>query len=155
MKRKIISLVIVICLALPLQTSAYTFQELPVASKSKQWYIEIDKSNSTNPKTLQPKQGIFDTYYLLVKNIGKNVSNVSVEIRHNNPKSKAAFKPFSKSDMSVSYSQTSFTEMKFPLFEDTNSFEVVISWEENQFSYNGHPEKTEQQFTQTFVFHEQ
>ncbi|WIY62835.1 hypothetical protein [Bacillus arachidis] len=153
MKRKILFLLTFICFAVPLQTSAFTFVELPVTSKSKQWYIEVDKAK--NPQALQSKEDTFHTYSLLVKNVGKDVSNVSVEIRHNNPKSKAAFKPFNKSDMSVSYSQTSFTKMKFPLYEDANSFDVVISWEENQFSYNGHPEKAEKQFTQTFVFHEE
>lgn len=153
MKRKILFLLTFICFAVPLQTSAFTFAELPVTSKSKQWYIKVDKAK--NPQALQSKEDTFHTYSLLVKNVGKDVSNVSVGIRHNNPKSKAAFKPFNKSDMSVSYSQTSFTKMKFPLYEDANSFDVVISWEENQFSYNGHPEKAEKQFTQTFVFHEE
>lgn len=48
MKRKILTLFTLICLALPMQASAYTFQSLPIASKSKQWYVEIDKSH--NPK---------------------------------------------------------------------------------------------------------
>ncbi|PEY32234.1 hypothetical protein CN354_21585 [Bacillus cereus] len=153
MTRKILFLLAFLCFAVPLQTSAFTFTELPATSKSKQWYIEVDKAK--NPQISQSKEDMFRTYSLLIKNIGKDVSNVSVEIRHNNPKSKAAFKPFNKSDMSVSYRQTSFTQMKFPLYEDANSFDIVISWEENQFSYNGHPEKAEQQFTQTFLFNEQ
>lgn len=71
MKRKVLLLLAFICFALPLQTSAFTFQELPVASKSKQWYIEIDKSKSENLKALQPKNGEFDTYSLFVKISGK------------------------------------------------------------------------------------
>ncbi|WP_459501351.1 hypothetical protein [Bacillus sp. C1] len=153
MKRKLLFLLTLICFTVPLQTSAFTFTELPATSKSKQWYIEVDKAKT--PQMSQSKEDMFRAYSLLIKNIGKDVFNISVEIRHNNPKSKATFKPFNKSDMSVSYSQTSFTKMKFPLYEDVNSFDVVISWEENHFSYNGHPEKAEKQFTQTFVFHEQ
>ncbi|WP_439742166.1 hypothetical protein [Bacillus pseudomycoides] len=153
MTRKILFLLAFICFAVPLQTSAFTFAELPVTSKSKQWYIEVDKAK--DPQALPSKADMFHTYSLLVKNIGKDVSNVSVEIRDNNPKSKASFKPFNMSDMSVSYSQTSFTHMNFPLYEDVNSFEIVINWEEKDFSYNGHPEKAEKQFTQTFVFQEQ
>ncbi|CAI8747629.1 MULTISPECIES: hypothetical protein [Bacillus] len=153
MKRKILFLLTFIYFVVPLQISAFTFTGLPATSKSTQWYIKVDKTK--NPEIVQSKEDTFHTYSLLVKNIGKDVSNVSVEIRDNNPKSKASFKPFNKSDMSVSYSQTSFTQMKFPLYEDANSFDIVISWEENQFSYNGHPEKAEKEFTQTFVFHEQ
>ena len=93
MQRKILTLFTLICLALPIQASAYTFQSLPIASKSKQWYIEIDKSHNVNKQAIQPKQGVFDTYSLLVKNIGHDVSNVSVEILDNNPTSKATFKP--------------------------------------------------------------
>ncbi|KEK22989.1 hypothetical protein [Bacillus gaemokensis] len=155
MKRKITFLLAFICFALPLQASAYTFQDLPVASKSKQWYIEIDKSHSTNPNTLQPKQGVFDTYSLFVKNIGKDVDNVSVEVHHNNPTSEAAFKPSSKSNMSSSKSHSSFEHMIFPLYVNTNTFEVVITWEEKEFSYNGHPESEGKKLTQTFVFNEQ
>ncbi|MEH7458050.1 hypothetical protein CON65_17530 [Bacillus pseudomycoides] len=154
MKQKIIFLFTLICLALPLQASAYTFQELPIASKSKQWYIEIDKSHSTNPNALQPKQGVFDTYSLFVKNIGKDVSNVSVEVLHNNPASQATFKPSSNSDMNISKSHTSFEHMIFPLYANANTFEVVITWEEKEFSYNGHPENEGKKMKQTFVFHE-
>lgn len=67
MKRKIFSLFALICLALPIQASAYTFQSLPIASKSKQWYIEIDKSHNANKQAVQPKQVVYDTYSLLVK----------------------------------------------------------------------------------------
>ena len=67
MKRKILTLFTLICLALPIQASAYTFQSLPIASKSKQWYIEIDKSHSTSKQAVQTKQGVYDTYSLLVK----------------------------------------------------------------------------------------
>ena len=64
---KILTLFTLICLALPMQASAYTFQSLPIASKSKQWYVEIDKSHNSNKQAIQPKQGVFDTYSLLVK----------------------------------------------------------------------------------------
>ncbi|KFM99876.1 hypothetical protein D0U04_03860 [Bacillus clarus] len=155
MKRKIMFLFTLICLALPLQASAYTFQSLPIASKSKQWYIEIDKSHSTNPQAIQPKQGIYDTYSLFVKNIGKDVSNVSVEILHNNPASKATFKPTSASNMNVSKSHTNFEYMVFPLYVSANTFEVVITWEEKEFTYNGHPENAGKKMKQTFVFNEE
>ena len=67
MKRKIFSLFALTCLALPIQASAYTFQSLPIASKSKQWYIEIDKSHNVKKQAVQPKQDVYDTYSLLVK----------------------------------------------------------------------------------------
>lgn len=69
MKRKIFSFFALICLTLPAQTSAYTFQSLPIESKSKQWYIEIDKSYNANKQAVQPKQGVYDTYRLLVKTL--------------------------------------------------------------------------------------
>ncbi|MDM5154349.1 hypothetical protein QUF88_11010 [Bacillus sp. DX1.1] len=155
MKRKVLLLLAFICFALPLQTSAFTFQELPVASKSKQWYIEIDKSKSENLKALQPKNGEFDTYSLFVKNIGKDVSNVSVEVYRNDPQARKAYELFSVSDMSISKSRTSFTHMNFPLYAKANKFEVVIKWEEKQFTYNGHPENAGRKYKQTFVFNEQ
>ncbi|PFK43942.1 hypothetical protein COI93_09315 [Bacillus cereus] len=153
MKRKILFLLTFICFAVPLQASALTFTELPVISKSDQWYIEVDKTkDSTAP---QSKKGMFHTYSLLVKNIGKDVSNVSIEIRDNNLNSETAFNPFNKSDIRVAHSQTNLPKMQFPLSEDTNSFDIVISWAEDQFSYNGHPENTAKQHSQIFFFHEQ
>ncbi len=154
MKRKIITLFTLICLALPIQASAYTFQSLPVASKSKQWYIEIDKSHNSNKQAVQPKQGVYDTYSLLLKNIGNDVANVSVEILDNTPTSKATFNPTS-SNNNVSKSHTSFDYMVFPLDFNSHNFKVVITWEEKNFSYNGHPVHESKKMKQTFVFNEE
>lgn len=93
MKRKTFSLFVLICTALPMQASAYTFPSLPISSQSKQWHIEIDKSHNSNKQVTQTKHGLYDTYSLFVKNIGNDVSNVSVEILDNNPTSKATVKP--------------------------------------------------------------
>ncbi|HDR8448852.1 hypothetical protein OB988_12995 [Bacillus cereus] len=154
MKRKILTLFTLICLALPMQASAYTFQSLPIASKSKQWYVEIDKSHNPNKQAIQPKQGVFDTYSLLVKNIGHDVSNVSVEILNNNPTSKATFKPSTPNE-NISKSHTSFDYMVFPLDFNSHNFKVVITWEEKNFSYNGHPVNEGKKMKQTFVFNEE
>ncbi len=154
MKRKIITLFTLICLALPIQASAYTFQSLPIASKSKQWYIEIDKSHNSNKQAVQPKQGVYDTYSLLLKNIGNDVANVSVEILDNTPTSKATFNPTS-SNNNVSKSHTSFDYMVFPLDFNSHNFKVVITWEEKNFSYNGHPVHESKKMKQTFVFNEE
>ncbi|MEH7535365.1 hypothetical protein V7167_14140, partial [Bacillus toyonensis] len=70
MKRKIFSLFVLICVVLPMQASSYTFQSLPIVLKSKHWYIEIDKSHNSNEQIIRSKQGVYDTYSLLVKNIG-------------------------------------------------------------------------------------
>ncbi|QUG83561.1 hypothetical protein [Bacillus nitratireducens] len=154
MKRKIITLFTLICLALPIQASAYTFQSLPIASKSKQWYIEIDKSHNSNKQAVQPKHGVYDTYSLFVKNIGNDVSNVSVEILDNTPTSKATFNP-NTSNNNVSKSHTSFDYMVFPLDFNSHNFKVVITWEEKHFSYNGHPVNESKKMKQTFVFNEE
>ncbi|KXY03029.1 hypothetical protein [Bacillus wiedmannii] len=154
MKRKIFSLFALICLALPIQASAYTFQSLPIESKSKQWYIQIDKSYNANKQVVQPKQGVYDTYRLLVKNIGSDVSNVSVEILDNNPTSKATVKPTTP-NINVSKSQTGSDYMVFPLDFNSHNFKVVITWEEKNFSYNGHPVNESEKMKQTFVFNEE
>lgn len=154
MKRKIITLFTLICLALPIQASAYTFQSLPIASKSKQWYIEIDKSHNSNKQAVQPKQGVYDTYSLLLKNIGNDVANVSVEILDNTPTSKVTFNP-TTSNNNVSKSHTSFDYMVFPLDFNSHNFKVVITWEEKIFSYNGHPVNESKKMKQTFVFNEE
>ncbi|MEK4408712.1 hypothetical protein MHB59_08895 [Bacillus sp. FSL L8-0642] len=154
MKRKIFSLFALICLALPIQASAYTFQSLPIESKSKQWYIQIDKSYNANKQVVQPKQGVYDTYRLLVKNIGHDVSNVSVEILDNNPTSKATVKPTTP-NINVSKSQTGSDYMVFPLDFNSHNFKVVITWEEKNFSYNGHPVNESEKMKQTFVFNEE
>ncbi|GAB6418519.1 hypothetical protein bcgnr5390_57270 [Bacillus luti] len=150
MKRKIFSLFALICLALPIQASAYTFQSLPIASKSKQWYIEIDKSYNSNKQEVQPKQGVYGTYRLLVKNIGNDVSNVSVEILNNNP----TLKP-TTSNINASKSHTNFDYIVFPLDFNSHNFKVVITWEEKNFSYNGHPVNEGKRMKQTFVFNEE
>ncbi|OAK15830.1 hypothetical protein [Bacillus wiedmannii] len=154
MKRKIFSLFALICLALPIQASAYTFQSLPIESKSKQWYIQIDKSYNANKQVVQPKQGVYDTYRLLVKNIGSDVSNVSVEILDNNPTSKATVKSTTP-NINVSKSQTGSDYMVFPLDFNSHNFKVVITWEEKNFSYNGHPVNESEKMKQTFVFNEE
>ena len=154
MKRKIFSLFALICLTLPIQASAYTFQSLPIESKSKQWYIEIDKSHNANKQALQPKQGVYDTYRLLVKNIGSDVSNVSVEILDNNATSKATIKPATP-NINISKSQTSSDYIVFPLDFNSHNFKVVITWEEKDFSYNGHPVNEGKQMKETFVFNEE
>ncbi|TPV46677.1 hypothetical protein [Bacillus dicomae] len=154
MKRKIFSLFTLICLTLPIQASAYTFQSLPIASKSKQWYIEIDKSHNVNKQAVQPKQGAYDTYSLFVKNIGNDVSNVSVEILDNTPTSKATFNPTTLNN-SVLKSHTSLDYLVFPLDFNSRNFKVVITWEEKNFSYNGHPVNEDKQMKQTFVFNEE
>ena len=154
MKRKIFSLFALICLALPIQGSAYTFQSLPIASKSKQWYIEIDKSHNANKQALQPKQVVYDTYSLLVKNIGNDVSNVAVEIFDNTPTSKATFNSTALNN-NVSKSETSFDHIVFPLDFNSHNFKVVITWEEKNFSYNGHPVNESKQMKETFVFNEE
>ncbi|CAM4142291.1 hypothetical protein CN575_03125 [Bacillus wiedmannii] len=154
MKRKIFSLFALICFALPIQASAYTFQSLPIESKSKQWYIEIDKSHNANKQAAQPKKGGYDTYSLLIKNIGNDVSNVSVEILDNTPTSKAIFNPTTLHN-NVSKSQTSSDYIVFPLDFNSHNFKVVITWEEKNFSYNGHPVNEGKQMKQTFVFNEE
>ena len=138
MKRKILTLFTLICLALPIQASAYTFQSLPIASKSKQWYIEIDKSHNVNKQAIQPKQGVFDTYSLLVK--------TSVMMYQTYPwkylitilplKLPLNLLPLMKIFLK---SHTSFDYMVFPLDFNSHNFKVVITWEEKNFSYNGHP----------------
>ncbi|AJG60278.1 MULTISPECIES: hypothetical protein [Bacillus] len=154
MKRKIFSFFALICLTLPAQTSAYTFQSLPIESKSKQWYIEIDKSYNANKQAVQPKQGVYDTYRLLVKNIGNDVSNVAVEIVDNTPTSKTIFNPTTLHN-NVSKSKTSSDYIVFPLDFNSHNFKVVITWEENDFSYNGHPVNEGKQMKETFVFNEE
>ncbi|AXY08894.1 hypothetical protein CN272_05375 [Bacillus anthracis] len=154
MKRKILTFFTLICLALPIQASAYTFQSLPISSKSKQWYIEIDKSHSANKQAIQPKQGVFDTYSLLVKNIGNDVSNVAVEILDNTPTSKATFNSTALNN-NVSKNETSFDYIVFPLDFNSHNFKVVITWEEKNFSYNGHPVNEGKQMKETFVFNEE
>ncbi|EEK79506.1 hypothetical protein COE58_15025 [Bacillus cereus] len=154
MKRKIFSLFALTCLALPIQASAYTFQSLPIESKSKQWYIEIDKSYNSNKQEVQPKQGVYGTYRLLVKNIGNDVSNVAVEILDNTPTSKATFNPTTLNN-NVSKSHTNFNYIVFPLDFNSHNFKVVITWEEKNFSYNGHPVNEGKKMKQTFVFNEE
>ncbi|EMA6344742.1 hypothetical protein ACO11K_000012 [Bacillus cytotoxicus] len=154
MKRKIIFLLTLLCIVFPIQVSAFTFQELPVASKSKQWYIEIDKSYNSNKQAIQPKQGVYDTYSLFVKNIGKDVSNVSIEIFGNDPSAKTTFKP-TASHTNVSKSHTSFDYMVFPLYFTSHTFKVVMTWEEKEFTYNGHPESKSKKMQQTFIFTEE
>ena len=134
MKRKILTLFTLICLALPIQASAYTFQSLPIASKSKQWYIEIDKSHNVNKQAIQPKQGVFDTYSLLVK--------TSVMMYQTYPwkylitilplKLPLNLLPLMKIFLK---SHTSFDYMVFPLDFNSHNFKVVITWEEKNFSY--------------------
>jgi len=45
--------------------------------------------------------------------------------------------------------------MVFPLDFNSHNFKVVITWEEKNFSYNGHPVNEGKKMKQTFVFSEE
>lgn len=45
--------------------------------------------------------------------------------------------------------------MAFPLDPNSHNFKVIITWEEKNFSYNGHPVNESKQMKETFVFNEE
>ena len=61
-----------------------------------------------------------------------------MEILDNTPASKATINPITLNN-NVSKSHTSSDYMAFPLDPNSHNFKVIITWEEKNFSYNGHP----------------
>ncbi len=141
-------------LGIPLQTHAFTFKELPTAKKSEQWYVKIDKAKNTAPGSQQPKKGVFDTYSVFVKNIGKDVEKTSIEIYRNEPDAKTFYLLFSDTNNGLFNRTAHFTHENVPIDVKATKIEVVIKWEEKQFNHKKYPEYVGKQHKQTFVFTE-
>ena len=77
-----------------------------------------------------------------------------MEILDNTPTSKATFNSTALNN-NVSKNDTSFDYIVFPLDFNSHNFKVVITWEEKNFSYNGHPVNEGKQMKETFVFNEE
>ncbi|ENQ3106420.1 hypothetical protein ACEOWJ_002445 [Bacillus cereus] len=156
MKRKITILVCIMffSLGIPLQTHALTFEKLPTTKKSEQWYIKIDKAKNTAPGSQQPKKGVFDTYSVFVKNIGKDVQNTTIEIYRNEPDAKTSYFLFSDTKNGLFKHTARFTHENVPIDVRATKIEVVIKWEEKQFNHKKYPEYAGRQHKQTFVFTE-
>lgn len=76
-----------------------------------------------------------------------------MEIFDNTPTSKATFNSTALNNNVSKVRQAD--HIVFPLDFNSHNFKVVITWEEKNFSYNGHPVNESKQMKETFVFNEE
>ncbi|MCI0764410.1 hypothetical protein [Bacillus sp. TL12] len=155
--RKIVSFsLLLLCLIIPNQASAYSPQSLPVSQHSKQWKVNIDEVKKIDKDIVQPKKGIFHTYHFSVQNIGKDeVYNVQVEVFRNEPKTETKYELFSLKEARLATGKTGFEHANFPVSTKADEVDVMITWQEHPFRAMRNGQKVEgRKFKEHFVFKE-
>lgn len=76
------------------KAEALTFDKLPIKQTSKQWTVQIGEAGQ-GKELVTPEKGKFQTYSLEVKNIGRDVFSVEINLFRNEPKSKTKYSLFS------------------------------------------------------------
>lgn len=103
---------------------------------------------------MQPKKGVFQTYYFSVKNLGKSeVYNVQVEVFRNEPNTKTKYELFSLKESRLASNKTGFEHANLPISTKTDEVDVIITWQEHPFRSMRNGQKVEsRKFKEHFVF---
>ena len=83
----LVSLLLLFVMGTGIAVSALTIPKLPITEKSKQWEVEIAKPDEEDPHLVRAKKGLYNTYSLNLRNIGKDVQDVKVQLFRNEPNS--------------------------------------------------------------------
>lgn len=108
---------------------ASSFSDLPISKSSEHWHLKIDKANN-DPRLSKPKPGVVNTYSLDVKNLGKDVYNLDVDIYSNFNDSKTlrgnmdAF----ETERTVTTNECHFPN--FPVSVKAKGITVIVTWQE-------------------------
>ncbi|HDR7687430.1 hypothetical protein CN639_16605 [Bacillus toyonensis] len=156
MKKAISFFLLLLCLIVVNETYAYSPKSLPISQHSNQWQVNIDEVKKTSKKLLQPKKGVFQTYYFSVKNLGKSeVYNVQVEVFRNEPNTKTKYELFSLKESRLASNKTGFEHANLPISTKADEVDVIITWQEHPFRSMRNGQKVEsRKFKEHFVFKE-
>lgn len=113
-------------LGLSFPVEALTFDELPIKKSSRQWFVEIKEADNYG---LQLDQDKYETYCLIIKNIGSSVENVRIQAFRDEPRSETMyglFKPVEPPQLQKK--GESFQFANFPVKDKSTKLEIVITW---------------------------
>ncbi|MCP1123380.1 hypothetical protein NKR74_08565 [Bacillus sp. 3103sda1] len=131
---------------------ASSFSNLPISKSSERWYLKIDKADD-DPRLSKPKLGVVNTYSLDVKNLGKDVYNLDVDIysNFNDSKTLRANMDAPETERTVPNNECHFSN--FPVSVKAKGITVIITWQEDlpKTSSNGETIKA-RKYKEIFVF---
>lgn len=130
-----------------IEAKALAFPELPTKEASKQWSVEVMKPDNDDPNLAKAKKGVYHTYSLDVKNIGKNVHDVKIQLFRNEANSitKYGLLPTIEPPQLSQKGGHPLHVSNFGLAEKATDLNVVITWKE---------QGEERQYQETFTFHQ-
>ncbi|MCM3737060.1 hypothetical protein M3215_14950 [Bacillus cytotoxicus] len=108
---------------------ASSFSNLPISKSSDHWYLKINKADD-EPRLSKPKQGVVNTYSLDVKNLGKNVYNLDVDIYSNFNDSETLQANIDAPETKRTVPNNEYHFSNFPVSVDAKGITVIITWQE-------------------------
>ncbi|PFK34053.1 hypothetical protein COI93_17905 [Bacillus cereus] len=134
---------------------AFNPNKLPVSQKSEQWNVQIGESKMKN-NSFDSKKGVYDSYSLDVKNIGKEAYNVTVEVYRNEPKVQKKYELFTmKKDHIINGTESinCFQHTNFPISVKSKELEVLVTWQEKPYTVLKDGKQIEaRKYKETFIF---
>ncbi|MES5265342.1 hypothetical protein [Priestia megaterium] len=130
-----------------IEAKALVLPELPTTETSKQWAVEINNPDNDYPNLAQARRGVYHTYSLNVKNVGKDVHEVKVQLFRNEPNSntKYGLLPTMESPELSQKDGHPLHVSNFGLSEEATDLNIVITWKEKG---------EEREYQETFTFHQ-
>ncbi|QSX23392.1 hypothetical protein [Priestia megaterium] len=130
-----------------IEAKALAFPELPTTETSKQWTVEVSNPDNDDPDLAQAKRGVYHTYSLNVKNVGKDVHDVKVQLFRNEPNSntKYGLLPTMESPQLNQKGGHPLHVSNFGISEEATDLNIVITWKE---------QGEERIYQETFTFHQ-
>jgi len=130
-----------------IEAKALAFPELPSIEKSKQWSVEVTNPDTHDTDLAQAKRGVYHTYSLNVKNVGKDVDDVKVQLFRNEPNSntKYGLLPTIEIPQLSQKDGHPLHVSNFGLSETATDLNIVITWKEQD---------AERLYQETFTFHQ-
>lgn len=117
---------------------ALTFEQLPLKESSSQWEIVLDKEKYNSAPKDSSK---YQTYSFVIKNIGEDQSNVTIQSYRNSLNSKTKYALFNKAVNTSIPKGQEFTQKNFFIDNKATNLEIEVSW-----TVNNRPVK------ETFIF---
>ncbi|YBV92783.1 hypothetical protein M1D53_11545 [Bacillus sp. PK9-021] len=129
-----------------LEAKALSFPNLPISEKSEQWLVEIT-NDENGPNLMKSKKGLYHTYSMNIKNIGKSVRNVKVQAFRNEPNSITKYGLFEPTEppQLAERGGHDFHFSNFGLSEKATDLLIVINWKESE---------SNREYQETFTFHQ-
>ncbi|MCR8930036.1 hypothetical protein NLI92_005562 [Priestia megaterium] len=130
-----------------MQVKVLTIPELPTTEASKQWTLEVNNPDNDYPNLAQSKRGVYHTYCLNMKNVGKDVHDVKVQLFRNesNLNTKYGLLPTMESPELSQKDGHPLHVSNFGLSEEATDLNIVITWKEKG---------AEREYQETFTFHQ-